>query len=151
MKNGWLVPVVPRLILLGGLTLLAAGCSGHKGPKLVPVSGKVTLDGKPLPGGVVNFFPDKAKGNDSQNTATGTIDSSGTYKLTSNAKEGAALGHYKVTVATEMPPGADMKAGEMPPKLPPINSKYKLIDQTPLSVEVVESPGTGAYDLKVTR
>jgi len=149
MKNGWLVRVIPRLIVLGCLTLVATGCSGNKGPKLVPVSGKVTLDGKPLPGGVVNFFP--AKEPDSKYHSVATIDSSGTYKLTTNGKDGAPLGSYKVTVATEMPPGADVKPGEMPPKLPAIHHKYKILDQTPLTVEVVESPAAGAYDLKVTK
>ena len=42
--------------LLGGL---ASGCggSGHR------ISGKVTLDGKPVPAGKIYFIPDTAKGN----------------------------------------------------------------------------------------
>jgi len=151
MKRGATTSAVARVALLACAALLAAGCSGGKGPKLVPVSGKVTLDGNALPGGVVNFFPDKGKGNTDKYHSVATIDASGTYKLTTDGKEGAPLGRYKVTVATEMPPSGEVKAGQLPPKLPAINTKYKILEQTPLSVEVVESPASGAYDLKVTK
>jgi len=151
MKSGGTTSAAARLVLVACALLLGAGCSGSKGPKLVPVSGKVTLNNQPLPGGVVNFHPDSSKGNTGKHHAVGTIDSSGTYKLTTDGKEGAPPGHYKVTVATEVPPGANVKPGEMPPKLPAISTKYKILEQTPLSIEVVESPAAGAYDLKVTK
>ncbi len=41
--------------LLGGLV----GCGGDGQAPLVPVHGKVTLDGKPLVGKTVKFIPDE--------------------------------------------------------------------------------------------
>ena len=37
--------------------MLASGCAGESGPPRLPVSGKVTLDGKPLPSGTITFLP----------------------------------------------------------------------------------------------
>ncbi len=43
-------------------TTVLAGCGS--GPKLYHVSGRLTLDGQPIPAGYVYFEPDAAKGND---------------------------------------------------------------------------------------
>ena len=44
------------------LSLATAGCGG--GPKMYPVSGTVTYDGKPLPAGQISFEADVTKGHD---------------------------------------------------------------------------------------
>lgn len=46
-------------VCIAVLSLLVAGCGkgGEPAPKLVPVTGKVTLDGKPLKGATVIFVP----------------------------------------------------------------------------------------------
>ncbi len=59
---------VSRLLALvcisGGILL--AGCSKKDGPgKLVPVSGKITLNGKPLKEGTVTFVADRRQDNKS--------------------------------------------------------------------------------------
>src|SRR4051812_30272610 len=63
-----------------GLTVLCAvllgalpGCS--KAVKRVPVSGTVTLDGKPLGVGVVSFAPDAEKGNTNRVACIGRANS----------------------------------------------------------------------------
>ena len=64
-----------------GLAAAVAGCSGaaaHQ-PKLFPVSGIVTLDGKPLSGVVVEFIP---TGSTHGNGAAGRTDKAGKYELT---------------------------------------------------------------------
>ena len=47
-----------RCALLAAL-VAAAGC----GIKRIATSGKVSLDGQPMPEGVLKFIPDTAKGN----------------------------------------------------------------------------------------
>jgi hypothetical protein len=124
----------------------------------------VTLDGKPLSTGVVTYHPDEAKGNKSEFVPTGSIGADGTYTLSTPSKTGMASGAppgwYKVTVATMVPPGADMggqpmpQAGGKPPPMPKpvqINPMYTSPTATDLAVEVVPSPPAGAYDLKVKK
>ncbi len=50
------------LLLLAIAATVFTGCGG--GPKTFDVSGTVTFDGKPIPAGRIDFFPDFAKGND---------------------------------------------------------------------------------------
>ncbi len=75
------------------LTTLASGCGGSDKPLTAPVVGKVTLDGKPLKGAVVTFWPKAAK----TNPSAGITGESGEYRL-AGANDGAAPGSYKVTV-----------------------------------------------------
>jgi hypothetical protein len=72
---------------------LASGCGRGDKPLTAPVVGTVTLDGEPLKGAVVTFWP-KAK---QDNPSAGITDESGEYRL-AGAHEGAAPGSYKVTV-----------------------------------------------------
>jgi hypothetical protein len=45
------------------LVLVTAGCGKDSGPGRFDVSGKITFDGKPIPGGQIVFEPDTAAGN----------------------------------------------------------------------------------------
>jgi hypothetical protein len=132
---------------LFGVALLAAvatlpGC-GPSGPKTASVSGKVTLDGTPLTSGTVNLVGDESKGNTHKGTSAGSIGPDGTYKVSTDGKDGAPLGWYKVLVVTKFP-GAPQDALALDPK-------YIDATKTPLSYEVVASPAPGAYDLKVSK
>lgn len=76
---------------LGCVLLALAGCGGAGRTAPVPtaaVSGKVTLDGKPLPGATVTFFTD-------QWSSVGKTSSTGEFKLV----QGAAVGGNKVTIS----------------------------------------------------
>ena len=42
---------------------LLSGCGGPSGPATYDLSGNVTLDGKPVPGGQIVFEPDRTAGN----------------------------------------------------------------------------------------
>lgn len=64
------------------------------GPKLQPVSGSVTLDGKTVAGATVTFTSD-----DGKYTASGITDDSGNFTIASPAGPGAYPAKYKVTVA----------------------------------------------------
>lgn len=93
-----------RRVLLGGrllgavLAFLAlAGCSGSS--DLVPVSGKVTLNGSPLPAVRVVFYQPGAGPDRSFHAVT---DAQGQYSLTTMQKDdkGVAPGQYTVTLTT---------------------------------------------------
>lgn len=78
--------------------LLAAGCTDD-GPRLAPVSGTVTMDGKPLRGVAVQFEP-QVEAIDGGANSMGFTDASGNYSLGyPGGKKGAVVGEHKVTLA----------------------------------------------------
>jgi hypothetical protein len=124
-----------------GLFLLT-GCSSDPWGKRVTVHGKVTLaDGKPVPGGLVTFFPiEKDQKALRPPTADGIIGEDGSYTLFTEGKPGAHLGKYRVALS----PGADRQAWfQVVPR------QYARQRQSPLEVEVVENKPEGRYDLKL--
>ena len=83
-----------RLLVLG--LLLTAGCGGSG---VAPVSGTVTLNGKPLAHATVVFQPD-GDGKNPGPGSSGTTDENGRYSLrvmTTNAA-GALVGRHKVSI-----------------------------------------------------
>lgn len=73
-----------------------AGCSDGR-PSLVPVSGKVTLNGAPLAGALIGFEPDGIDGYNRPSIST--TDSSGNFVVgTYDKADGMPAGKYKVTV-----------------------------------------------------
>lgn len=82
------------------LAIAAAGC-GKRGT--VPLSGTVTLDGRPLARATVHFIPQDPEGRE----ALGSTDAEGVFHLsTFKPGDGAYAGKYKVIVrpATEVDP-----------------------------------------------
>ena len=72
------------LAALVGLACLGMGPGcGRNAYRLADVSGRVTLDGEPLAGGVVSFQPQAAGGSVAGPGATGRIDADGRYRLAS--------------------------------------------------------------------
>ncbi|MCS7239170.1 MAG: carboxypeptidase-like regulatory domain-containing protein [Thermoguttaceae bacterium] len=65
-----------------GLVFWAAGC-GQSGPKLVPVSGRVTIGGRPVANVAVFFI-----GPDKKTIGVGKTDSDGRYQLQNGALAG---------------------------------------------------------------
>lgn len=77
------------------LTVIACLGCGSGGPTTYSVTGKVTLDGQPLPNVNVAFFPSDRK----LPSSGGVADSHGVYKLTTaGGIAGAVAGKHKVTV-----------------------------------------------------
>jgi hypothetical protein len=128
------------VLLFLGLT----GCGDSIG-HTVPVKGKVTVDGKALSKGSVTFWPNKEKGNNSQHEAGGQISEDGSYEVYTKGKAGIPPGHYKVTVVAQT--DADNTAPTKVKLLVP--QKYTKAETTPLLIEVVENPASGAYNLDV--
>jgi len=122
--------------------MTAVSCGGLK---VVPVGGKVTVDGQPLTRGFITFNPDPAKGNNARVACTSRIGGDGQYALYtddgSHVKKGAPVGWYKVTISNT--PGDE--------KPLPVNSKYADFAKTDLEVEVTPNAAEGDYDLKFTK
>jgi hypothetical protein len=138
---------------LCGSIAFVVGCGDASGNKLVPVVGKVTVDGQPLKAGngvssSVSFRPEKGSGN-SQEPA-GDIDEDSTYRLFTNGKEGAPPGRYHVLVTAmeRFDPKSPFPYGK---RKSYVNSKYGDLKTSDLVIEVVPSPAPGAYDLKLKK
>jgi hypothetical protein len=107
------------------------------------------LDGKPVNGVVVVFSPDTAKGNTAPISASGQV-KDGHYELQTNAVTradsgpGVPAGWYKVTFT--IPDLRKRKRAQVE-----INDRYKIVEKTPLAVEVKDNPEPGAYDIKLTK
>jgi hypothetical protein len=82
------------------LCLLLSGC--NKPYKVASVSGRVTLDGKPLAKASVTFAPMFTKDNIAPGpTAMGMTDADGRYKLYIDpAKPGAVVGKCRIYITT---------------------------------------------------
>lgn len=80
--------------------LLATGC-GDAGYDVAPVTGTVTLDGKPFVWGSVMFAPIQASAAnaDAGKPAFGMLDAQGHFALSTYAdQDGAVVGDHRVTV-----------------------------------------------------
>ena len=113
--------IEPPTICVFLLLLFCAGCGGSK---LAAVEGKVTLDGKPLSGVSVTFFPAGASVNDPR-LFRGVTDSDGHYVLIDPAKGrgGAEPGKYRVTLTSAVAGPNDIETTPLPPERVP--SKYR--------------------------
>jgi len=143
-------------ICLAGIALCTTpGCSsGPPGPKLVPVSGTVTLDDKPLGAADIMFIPkDDTRGQ----AAVARSDESGKFELLSNdrKRKGAAAGSYRVVINKLVnPDGTDfipdpnsgpMDTGGFKELLP---ATYSDPQQTSLTAEIPDA-GTSALEFKL--
>ena len=134
--NRWL------LGLALAFTLAAAGCGGardYSTLQLVPVTGKITLDGAPLAGAQVHFQGSDGLG------ATGVTDSGGNYTLNYDSEQaGSPPGAktVKITTAGAEEEGADPDnaVGEKVP------ARYNR--QTTLKADVSATNSTFNFDLK---
>ncbi|GAB4137731.1 MAG: hypothetical protein Tsb009_05400 [Planctomycetaceae bacterium] len=84
-----------QLTVCLGLVFLVAGCGGDDGPVYAKVTGKVTLNGKPVPNGTVLFVP---QGDTQGGVATGAIAKDGTFTLVGPSGKGVPVGKHKVLV-----------------------------------------------------
>jgi hypothetical protein len=131
-----------------GLLLLATGCGG---PSLAPVSGKITLDGKPLADATVGFYP---LGANASITSSGKTNSNGEYTLKTvmDSRTGAIVGKHRVSITVEpdLVGNTDLPADKLgkiarPPKLP---ARYQGTESE-LTCEVPSGGKTDAnFDLK---
>lgn len=89
-----------RVFLSIVLCLFVSGCGGPEGPELVPVSGKILLDGKPVAGALVRFVPDSGPSSGGETNEQGEFSLIGPGSL-----PGAITGTHTVTVGCPYNPG----------------------------------------------
>ena len=101
-------------------TSVLSGCGETKPYGVAPVSGRVTMDGKPLPDARVTFFPQRAADTNTRQSgreAMGVTDADGRYQLkTVFDDEGAAPGKNRVVIST-LKEEYDQANPEAPPKV----------------------------------
>jgi hypothetical protein len=87
-----------RLLFLVCALLLAAGCNSKA--KFAPVSGKVTLDGKPLANATVSFQPIAEEESAIAGVgSTGKTNENGEFALTAaTGEKGAVVGKHRVVI-----------------------------------------------------
>jgi hypothetical protein len=96
---------LPLTIVICLSVVALQGCGGG-GVKYATVSGKVTMDGKPLAKVSVVFSPIPKQGSEiAGNTAGGETDENGQYTLKTSTpdglKEGAQIGKHKVRISLQ--------------------------------------------------
>jgi hypothetical protein len=132
----WLSSRACGLLCAAGLVLFLSGCANQG-----TVSGKVSLNGKPLPGGVVTVIDGDGQSH------TGGISKTGTYSV-SNIAPGKAL----VTVVT-MGSRPSVKGPEAGPsnslgEYVPVPAKYMDPQQSGLALDV--KAGKQEFDIQMT-
>jgi hypothetical protein len=122
--------------------LLAAvwGCNNGDTPPLGQVSGKVTLDGKPIEGAFLQFEPV----DNGLPTAFGRTDKEGRYELWySRGNRGASLGAALVRIRAFQDSNPDTGEKARPEVIP---AKYNV--RTDLKVDVTRGSQTHDFELK---
>src|SRR5262245_1298458 len=132
--------------------LLAAlvGVSGC-GVQRLPTSGTITLDGKSMTVGVLQFIPDASKWNKLRLACRGAS-SIGRRSLATTGMEradtggGAPVGWFKVvwTNPHEGSKAPGMTAG------PTVAAKYQQEQTTPISIELTDPPPAEGYKIELT-
>ncbi len=139
------------LPVLGALAVLFAGCS--KEPyETAPVSGRITLNGKPVANVAITFQPVAPEGNINPGPGShGRTDADGRYTLKLIGKEtsGAVVGKHKVRIQNfnteDTDPGDDRPKVFKPPV--PIPAKYNTLEGMDF---VVPAGGTSTADFALT-
>ena len=137
-----------RILVAAGL-LLGAGCGGAGGPVL-PVTGTITVRGKPEANLIVQFNPVGGT-EEKPYIGTATSDEGGKFTVTGpTGVPGLPAGAYVVTVVDGNPGLEDSELGKGK-KAPPIRvaRKYTSADDRVNTLKVTVTAGQTTYDLKL--
>lgn len=135
--------------LAGALLVLAtvAGCGD--GRTIVPVSGRVTLEGTPVGQGKITFMPTGSNEDSPLRPASSALDREGRYQLsTFGSNDGAMPGEYNVVIISLS--GGPTISNPTAPEVWAIPEHYGRVGQSGLSATVLDqrSPMTFDFDLK---
>ncbi len=120
---------IAKFMLAGCMSVAIAGCGDSK-PATFPVTGVVTLDGKPVADAQITFV-----GEPPENSAATVTDAEGKYALaTFSAGDGARPGHYKIMV-TKYAKGEEVSPYGAPPE------DAAPVEQTPEAISAAYSQG----------
>jgi hypothetical protein len=129
-----------QICVVAAIVLVVAGC----GPKLefAEVSGKVTMNKKPVAGVFVQFYP-LSDAREQLPSASAKTDGQGNYTLTHDGdKPGALVGLNRVVVywpsRDQRGEGRDGKP--LPPPSPAIPVRYTVVTKSQLEFDVKAGP-----------
>jgi hypothetical protein len=121
--------------------LLVAGC-GSGGPEIAYVTGRVTLDGKPLPNATVVFIPENGR------PAGARTDADGNYVLNfSEGRQGAIPGKALVRISTLRDAEQDDQGQSIAGSPETIHANYNTNTQLTFTVEP-RKKNVANFDLK---
>lgn len=133
-------------LFAAALGLLISGCSkdpAYEGEPRVALSGRVTIDGKAIDGGIISFIPQSPN-----LRVTGGPISNGLYSVLE--EKGAHKGSYRVEIRCPKPNGKKFKdpdTGEMKEQMVESVPK-KFNTQSTLTINVSPENPTLNFDLK---
>ena len=134
------------------LVVVGLGCGKDQNLlPLVPVTGTITLDGKPLDSASVMFIP---VGTTKGNGATGYTNEQGKYELsTPKGDRGAPVGEYRVVISKMLMPDGTPYSGQS--GLAPMDSPAREVlpprfsDDTQTKVKATVPEGGGEVNLSL--
>lgn len=110
------------LVAAFGLGCLTLGCSRGEYP-VAPVSGTVTVEGKPVANVTVQFQPVGQQGGDPGPGSVGITDAEGRYRLKlidlDRDLDGAVVGRHRARFGTAAPASGPERPSRAPSVLPP--------------------------------
>ena len=136
------------LALICANSLALIGCG--KGSGLVPVTGKITVDGKPAEGAVLLFHPTS-----SENTsiASAVAKEDGSFAPVTNSEPGIVAGSYKVSITWPdpkvKPSERELMMGTAEPGPDLLKGRYQTKEKSDVTVDVAgDTKELPSIDLK---
>ncbi len=125
--------------------VLVVGCSGKEKIVLVPIEGKLMMNGQPVPLAKIDFMPE-FKGHGAEANSYAITDENGKFVLAMGSEPGAAIATHKVVI-NEAPVAGNMRGQDEASqqrfaeysrslKNRPLPAIYQLYSTTPLRIEV---------------
>ena len=135
-RNIWWLTI----ILLG--CLLASGCGDGKDQvKTYSAQGKVTFQGKPMPGAQIVFHPIDGEAKTKQLLPRGIVDEDGNYNLgTYVVGDGAPAGRYKITLIWPKPPSSEIMRPDQ--SNDQLQSRYARVKDSTIEFTIEEKENT---------
>jgi hypothetical protein len=131
----------------GALTLVlvcfATGCGSNR----APVAGSVTLDGRPVDGGIITFVPEEFTGADGNRAMVTTEIKNGRYAL--DSRHGPAPGKYRVDFSWKKKTGRQIPSNDPPAT---VEEEIQLIPKdynVPSRIAEIK-PGENKFDFPIT-
>ncbi len=121
---------------------LFAGCGAGDGKPRVALEGRVTLNGKELPNGLVSLIPTDSAGE----TAVAVIEN---RKYVIDREAGPTPGKYKVLVESKQPTGRKVRDADNPKaKVDEVQEAVPVQYNAQSTLEIEVAPGSGqTFDL----
>jgi hypothetical protein len=123
------------------LAFIFAGC-GPSGPKIAYVTGRVTMDGKPLPNATIVFVPENGR------PAGAKTDADGRYVLNfTKGRRGAIPGKNTIQITTLRDPTPDENGKSIPGSKETIPVRYNAASELSFTVQP-NKRNVADFDLK---